>query len=69
MRVANNKSKKAQTTRRINVELAPGIQFLVKQYLDSYNNSNDRTSPPIRYTDLINTALDAYLTQVLAQPK
>jgi len=48
--------------RKINVEIAPGNQVAMEGYVDWYNHRSDRTTPKIRYTDLVNEALDRFLS-------
>lgn len=53
--------KKKTTPKRIVVEIAPGIQKLLGGYILGYNKNPDRVSPPLKLTDVVNQALDAYL--------
>jgi len=45
-------------SRKINVEIAPGNQEALDRYIDSYNDKPDRKTPKIKYTDVVNEALD-----------
>jgi hypothetical protein len=49
-------------SRKINVEIAPGNQQAMDVYVESYNQRPDRTTPKIGYTDVVNDALDKFLT-------
>ena len=46
---------------RINVEIAPGNREKLERYIKAYNHRPDRRTPKIKYTDVINEALDAFL--------
>ncbi len=48
-------------SRKINVEIAPGIQQVLDRYIDGYNGKPDRKTPKIKKTDVVNEALDAFL--------
>jgi hypothetical protein len=48
-------------SRKINVEIAPGNQAAMDRHIVSYNHREDRTTPKIGYTDLVNEALDRFL--------
>jgi hypothetical protein len=49
-------------SRKINVEIAPGNQQALDRYIDSYNARVDRRTPKIKYTDVVNEALDKLLS-------
>ena len=49
-------------SRKINVEIAPGNQRAMDVYIDSYNRRPDRTTPRVGYTDVVNEALDRFLS-------
>ena len=49
-------------SRKINVEIAPGNQQAMDHYIDSYNRKLDRKTPKIKYTDVVNEALDKLLS-------
>ena len=53
--------KDSRTARKINVEIAPGNQAKMDVYIEAYNRRPDRSTPKIRYTDVVNDALDRYL--------
>jgi hypothetical protein len=40
------------------VEIAPGNQAAMDRYIESYNHTPDRKTPKIKYTDVVNEALD-----------
>jgi hypothetical protein len=49
-------------SRKINVEIAPGNQQTMDRYIESYNEKPDRKTPKIKYTDVVNSALDQFLS-------
>jgi hypothetical protein len=49
-------------SRKINVEIAPGNQAAMEAYVDSYNRRPERSTPKIGYTDVVNEALDKFLS-------
>jgi hypothetical protein len=53
--------------RKINVEIAPGNQAAMGRYIESYNHRENRTTPKIGYTDLVNEALDRFLRAAAAR--
>lgn len=53
--------KEKSGSKRINVEIAPGNQVKLKAYIESYNARPDRKTPKVKYTDVLNTALDRFL--------
>jgi hypothetical protein len=48
-------------SKKLNVEIAPGNQMRLEVYMKSYNARPDRKTPRIKYTDVLNMALDTYL--------
>jgi hypothetical protein len=52
------KRGKEPGSRKINVEIAPGNQAAMDRYIESYNHKPDRKTPKIKYTDVVNEALD-----------
>jgi hypothetical protein len=48
-------------SRKINVEIAPGNQQALDRYIQAYNHRPDRATPKIKYTDVVNEALDTLL--------
>jgi hypothetical protein len=59
--MANGKKESKKTSKRINVEIAPGVYRLLKAKRDEINAAPDRTEPPQSYADLLNRALDGFL--------
>jgi len=53
-------SKKPQA-KRVVTEIAPGVRVLLDAYMKAYNEAPERVSSPLKYTDIINQALDAFL--------
>jgi hypothetical protein len=56
-------------SRKINVEIAPGNQRAMDRYIESYNARPDRKTPKIKYTDVVNSALDQLLSARRPAPK
>jgi hypothetical protein len=48
-------------SKNINVEIAPGNQMKLEAYIESYNARPDRKTPKVKYTDILNAALDQFL--------
>ena len=48
--------------RAINVEIAPGIQEKLDLYIRAYNHKPERATPKVKYTDVINDALDRFFS-------
>jgi hypothetical protein len=53
--------KDSMAARKINVEIAPGNQAKLDVYIEAYNGRPDRKTPKIKYTDVVNDALDQFL--------
>ncbi len=47
--------------KKINVDIAPANWMKLKDYITAYNQRPDRITPVLKYTDIINEALDQYL--------
>ena len=56
--MGKRKDKERAGSRKINVEIAPGNQSGMDRYIESYNHKPDRKTPKIKYTDVVNQALD-----------
>lgn len=52
--------KKAQA-KRVVAEIAPGVRVMMDAYMKAYNEGSERVSSPLKYTDVINQALDMFL--------
>jgi hypothetical protein len=64
------KREKGKTgSRKINVEIAPGNQLAMDHYIQSYNRKLDRKTPKIKYTDVVNEALDKFLSARRSAPQ
>jgi hypothetical protein len=61
MDMANGKKETKKASKRINVEIAPGVYRLLKAKRDEVNAAPDRAEPPQSYADMLNRALDSYL--------
>ena len=59
--MGKKKDREKATTRKINVEIAPGNQAKMDVYIEAYNGRPDRRTPKIKYTDVVNDALDKFL--------
>jgi hypothetical protein len=55
------KKQHKEAPRTINVEIAPGNQEKMDLYIKAYNHRPDRATPKIKYTDVVNEALDTFL--------
>ena len=60
--------KKPQS-KRIVTEIAPGVRVLLDTYMKAYNEGPERVSSPLKYTDVINLALDAFLPNEANPPE
>ncbi len=54
-------SKEKGGPKKINVEIAPGNQARLKAYMEEYNGRPDRKTPKVKYTDVLNRAIDQFL--------
>ncbi|MDR3671348.1 MAG: hypothetical protein P4L36_10900 [Holophaga sp.] len=54
-------SKKKDQTKRVVTEIAPAVRVMLDTYMQEYNEGPERVSSPLKYTDVINQALDAFL--------
>jgi hypothetical protein len=59
--VGKNANKAKGGARIINVEIAPGNQRRMEEYIKAYNARSDRRTPKKKYTDVVNEALDRFL--------
>ena len=55
------KHKEKGQTKRVVTEIAPAVRVLLDAHIQAYNDGPDRVSPRLKYTDVINQALDAFL--------
>lgn len=53
--------KKKPQAKRVVTEIAPGVRTMLDGYMRAYNDAPERVSSPLKYTDLINLALDSFL--------
>jgi hypothetical protein len=56
--MGKKRGKEKPGSKKINVEIAPGNQAAMDRYIESYNHRSDRKTPKIKYTDVVNEALD-----------
>jgi len=54
-------SRKKEQTKRVVTEIAPAVRVMLDAYIKDYNEADQRVSSPLKYTDVINQALDAFL--------
>jgi hypothetical protein len=57
---------KVKTAKRITVEIAPGVRELLEAHIAAFNDQPERSAPVLKYTDVVNHALDAYLPKLPA---
>jgi hypothetical protein len=60
--MGRKREKGKTSSRKINVEIAPGNQAAMDRYIESYNHTLNRKTPKIKYTDVVNEALDKLLS-------
>jgi hypothetical protein len=53
--------RKKEQTKRVVTEIAPAVRVMLDSYMQEYNEGAQRVSSPLKYTDVINQALDAFL--------
>ncbi len=61
--------EKDSLSKKINVEIAPGNQKAMDEYIQSYNQKPDRKKTKLKYTDVVNEALYVYLSKHLKKIK
>jgi hypothetical protein len=54
-------SRKEPQAKRVVTEISPGVRVMLDAYMNAYNHGAERVSSPLKYTDVINQALDAFL--------
>jgi hypothetical protein len=54
-------SKKKTQAKRVVTEIAPAVRVMLDAYMTAYNEGPERVSSPLKYTDVINQALDEFL--------
>lgn len=57
------KKAKAPKPKRIALELAPGVRARLEAHVTTFNENPDRASSPLKYTDVVNRAVDQFLTR------
>lgn len=58
--------KKRPQSKRIVAELAPAVRAMLEAHVQAFNEGSDRASSPLKYTDVVNRALDELLPKVAA---
>ena len=61
--------KEKQASKKINVEIAPGNQAAMDRFIELYNHQPDRKTSKIKYTDVVNEALDRFFRTRRPAPK
>ena len=59
--MGGKKGKDREHSHKINVEIAPGNQARMARFITAYNARPDRRTPKLKYTDVVNEALDRFL--------
>ncbi|WP_306600437.1 hypothetical protein [Geothrix sp. 21YS21S-2] len=54
-------AKKKPQAKRVVTEIAPGVRRMLDGYMKAYNDGPERVSSPLKYTDIVNLALDSFL--------
>jgi hypothetical protein len=67
--MGKKRDKEKPGSRKINVEIAPGNQAAMDRYIELYNHTPDRKTPKVKYTDVVNEALDKFLSARRPTPK
>ena len=62
MSKSDPEAKKTPQAKRLVVEVAPAVRTMLDDFIAAYNAKPDRASPAYKYTDVINQALDEFLT-------
>ncbi len=55
------KKKAKVEARKINVEIAPAVQRELDAHIQTYNGRPERSTPKLKYTDVVNEALAQFL--------
>jgi len=60
----SKKSEKSEKhgSRTVNVGIAPGNEARLRQYIEWHNQHPSRSRPVVTATDIVNEALDLFLT-------
>ena len=53
--------KKKPQAKRVVMEIAPAVRVMLDAHIKAYNEGAERVSSPLKYTDVINQALDEFL--------
>ena len=54
-------AKNKTQAKRVVTEIAPGVRTMLDDFLKAYNEGPERVSSPLKYTDVLNKALDGFL--------
>jgi len=49
-----------KNTKHVNVEIAPAVLVTLEGYIEAYNAKPERSTSKLKYTDVINAALDSF---------
>jgi hypothetical protein len=58
------KPKATHGAKRLAIEIAPAVRVMLDNYITAFNANPDRAMPPVKYTDVINQAIDEYLKTI-----
>lgn len=61
MATKQTQASKKPRTKRLVVELAPAVRVLLDAHISAHNEGGERVASPMKYTDVINQALDEFL--------
>ncbi len=51
------------SSKKVNVEIAPGNRTRLESYIKNYNEHPDRSRPTLTLTDVLNEALDDFFSK------
>ena len=63
MAKGQGKNEEKASSRKVNVEIAPGNRTRLEAYIKSYNEHPDRSRPSLTLTDVLNEALDDFFSK------
>lgn len=57
------KAEEKPSSRKVNVEIAPGNRSRLEAFIKNYNEHPDRSRPTLTLTDVLNEALDDFFSK------
>lgn len=57
------KADEKNSSRKVNVEIAPGNRTRLEAFIKNYNEHPDRSRPTLTLTDVLNEALDDFFSK------